>query len=106
MKCKKTVKVLGSIVLILLALWLLIWINSRIRMKQDREFLIENGYANLVSVGGHSVNVLICGNENGKHRIVAIAGFGDPAPCISWRRMTASLEEEHQVIFVDRAGYL
>ncbi|MBQ7013235.1 MAG: alpha/beta hydrolase [Oscillospiraceae bacterium] len=105
MKCKKTVKVLGSIVLILLALWLLIWINSRIRMKQDREFLIENGYANLVSVGGRSVNVLICGNENGKHRIVAIAGFGDPAPCISWRRMTASLEEENQVIFVDRAGY-
>ncbi len=105
MKMKRTIKILLVVVLILLVLWLLIFINSRIRLKQDRQFLTENGYANLVSVGDYSVNVLTYGNENGKHRIIAIAGFGDPDPFISWRRMTSALEEENQVIFVDRAGY-
>ena len=105
MKVKKTVKIVIMIILSLLVLWLLVFINSRIRMKQDREFLTENGYAHLVSAGDHSVNVLTYGNENGKHRIVAIAGFGDPDQFISWRRMTSALEEENQVIFVDRAGY-
>ena len=105
MKAKKTVRILAAAVLCLPALWLLVFLSSRIRLKRDREFLIENGYANLVSAGDHTVNVLIRGNENGKHRIIAVAGFGDPDPCISWRRMTASLETDNQVIFADRAGY-
>lgn len=105
MKIKKAIKIVIIFFLCLLVLWLFVFINSHIRLKQDRTFLTENGYANLVSTGDHSVNVLSCGNENGKHRIVAIAGFGDPDPCLSWGRMTAVLEEDHQVIFVDRAGY-
>ena len=94
-----------TVILTLLVLWLLVFIISRIRMKHDRAFLTENGYANPVSVGDHAVNVLTCGNENGKHRIIAIAGFGDPDPCIAWRRMTDALETDNQVVFVDRAGY-
>ena len=104
MKAKKACKIIAAIILTLLALWLMIWISSRIRLKRDMAFLTENGYANLISVGDHAVNVLRYGNENGQHRIVAIAGFGDPDPCISWRRMTAALEAENQVIFADRAG--
>lgn len=105
MKGRKAVRIVGMIILSLSVLWLLVWISSRIRLRQDSAFLIESGYSRPVSVGDHSVNVLSYGNENGQHRIIAIAGFGDPDPCISWRRMTAALEEEHQVIFVDRAGY-
>ena len=105
MRIKKAFKIVLIIVLSLLVLWLIVFINSRIRMNKDREFLTENGYSHLVSVGDHSVNVLSYGNENGQHRIVSIAGFGDPDPCLSWRRMTAALEEENRVIFIDRAGY-
>ena len=105
MKIKKAFKNNLITVFSLLVLWLFILVSSRIRMRKDREFLVENGYSHLVPAGDHSVNVLIYGNENGRHRFVSIAGFGDPSPCLSWRRMTAALEKENRVIFIDRAGY-
>ena len=105
MKVKKAVRCMGIAVVLLLVLWLVILLRSRIRLARDRAFLEESGYAHLVPVGDHAVNVLTYGNEAGAHRIVAIAGFGDPDPCLSWRRMTRALEVDDQVIFVDRAGY-
>ncbi|MBR7039197.1 MAG: GH3 auxin-responsive promoter family protein, partial [Oscillospiraceae bacterium] len=105
MKVKKAVRCMVIAAVLLLVLWLVILQRSRIRLARDRAFLEENGYAHFVTVGDHAVNVLTYGNEAGAHRIVAIAGFGDPDPCLSWRRMTRALEADDQVIFVDRAGY-
>lgn len=102
---KKIVRVFLIILAILLLLWLLVFINSKIRFKRDKAFLEEKGYCNLVSAGEYSVNVLICGNENGKHRIIAMAGYGIPDSCITMQKMTAALESDNQVIFIDRAGY-
>ncbi len=102
---KKTAKVLLIILVVLTVLWLIIFISSRIRMKRDREFLEERGYVSLVSAGDYSVNVLSYGNENGKHRIIALAGYGIPDICVTMRRMTSALEADHQVVFIDRAGY-
>ncbi|MBQ9898023.1 MAG: alpha/beta fold hydrolase [Ruminococcus sp.] len=102
---KKTAKVLLIILVVLTVLWLIIFISSRIRLKRDREFLEERGYVSLVSAGDYSVNVLSYGNENGKHRIIALAGYGVPDSCITMRRMTAVLEADNQVVFIDRAGY-
>lgn len=93
------------LIVVLLLLWLLIFINSKIRFKRDKAFLEEKGYCNLVSAGDYSVNVLSYGNENGKHRIIAVAGYGVPDSCVTMRKMTAVLETDHQVIFIDRAGY-
>lgn len=109
MKAKRIFKKIISFFLILIAvllvLWLIIFISSRIRLRQDRAFLEEKGYCDLVSAGDHSVNVLSFGNENGKHRIIAMAGGGVPDSCITMRRMTAALETDDQVVFIDRAGY-
>lgn len=102
---KKIIKVFLILIAVLLVLWLLVFISSKIRFKRDKAFLEEKGYCNLVSAGEYSVNVQICGNENGKHRIIAMAGYGIPDSCITMRRMTAALETEDQVIFIDRAGY-
>ena len=102
---KKIVRVFLIILAILLLLWLLVFINSKIRFKRDKVFLEEKGYCNLVSAGEYSVNVLSYGNENGKHRIIAMAGYGVPDSCITMRKMTAALETDNQVIFIDRAGY-
>ena len=102
---KKIVRVFLIILAILLLLWLLVFINSKIRFKRDKTFLEEKGYCNLVSAGEYSVNVLSFGNENGKHRIIAMAGYGIPDSCITMRKMTAALESDNQVIFIDRAGY-
>lgn len=105
MAFKKIVKVLLIIIAILLLLWLLFFVGSKIRFKHDKAFLEEKGYCDPVSAGDHSVNVLSYGNENGKHRIIAMAGYGIPDSCITMRRMTATLETDDQVIFIDRAGY-
>lgn len=109
MKAKKIFKNIVRVFLIILAmlllLWLLVFINSKIRFKRDKAFLKEQGYCNLVSAGEYSVNVLSYGNENGKHRIIAMSGYGVPDSCITMRRMTTVLESDNQVIFIDRAGY-
>ncbi|MBQ8966214.1 alpha/beta hydrolase [Ruminococcus sp.] len=102
---KKIVRVFLIIIAILVLLWLLVFIGSKIRFKRDKAFLEEKGYCNLVTAGEYSVNVLSFGNENGKHRIIAMAGYGLPDSCITMRRMTAVLESDNQVIFIDRAGY-
>lgn len=103
--CRRIVRVLLILIAAFLVLWLLVFINSKIRFRRDKAFLEEKGYCNLVSAGDYSVNVLIYGNENGKHRIIAMAGQGIPDSCITIRRMTAALESDNQVIFLDRAGY-
>lgn len=102
---KKTVSVFLIIIAILLFLWLLIFINSKIRFNRDKAFLEEQGFSHLVSAGEYSLNVLSYGNKNGKHRLIAMAGYGVPDSCITMRKMTAALEADNQVIFVDRAGY-
>ena len=106
---KKTGKRLLKIFLIILAaIVLLLLISSvsyRIRQSNAVNALKEKGYYNPVSVGDYSLNVYSCGNENGKHTIVALAGLFDGEMNIGWRKMTEEIEKENRLIFVDRAGY-
>ena len=64
-----------------------------------------DGYCNPVSVGDHSLNLYSCGNENGRHTIIALAGWGDGEMSIGWRMMTADIEKDNRVLFLDCAGY-
>ncbi len=109
MKTKKILKLIGKIILtlitVLAALLIILIVSRQIRLKLDRDFLKEKGYYNLVSVGDHSLNMVSFGNEKGKHRIIAIAGYGVPDSCITMRAMTRQFEQDNQVIFLDRAGY-
>lgn len=102
---RRIIKVLLILIAVLLVLWLIIFVSSKIRLKRDKSFLEEKGYSNLVSAGEYAVNVLNYGNENGKHRIIAMAGYGVPDSCITMRRITTALETDNQVIFIERAGY-
>ena len=104
-KSRRIIKVFLILIAILLVLWLIIIIISKIRFKRDKAFLEEKGYSSLVSAGEYAVNVLSYSNENGKHRIIAMAGYGVPDSCITMRRMTAAIEKDNQMIFIDRAGY-
>lgn len=76
-------------------------------IKSDKELkaLKEKGYYNPVSVGDYSLNVAKFGNENGKHTIVGMAGLGMGDYSVAARQMTACLEKDNLVVFVDRAGY-
>ncbi len=109
MKVKKALKIIGKIVLVILVLIIVLLIITtimfRIRVNKAEDYLKDNGYYNLVSAGDYDVNVYSCGNENGEHTIVALAGYLDGEMYIGWRKMTAPLEEDNKLVFLDRAGY-
>ena len=106
---KKAIKITGKILMILLILLLLFtlitFIMHRVRTNHETALLKENGYYNPVSVGDYALNVATFGNENGSHTIVAIAGLGMGDYSIAERKMTAALEKDNRIIFIDRAGY-
>lgn len=82
-----------------------VFVIHLIRSDKELEALKEKGYYNPVSVGDHSLNVAKFGNENGKHTIVGMAGLSSGDYSVSARQMTACLEDDNLVVFVDRAGY-
>ena len=81
------------------------WINHRVKTARELALLKAKGYYNPVSVGDYSLNVTRFGNEHGKHTIVGLAGLGMDDFMVTARRMTAQLEPDNAVVFVDRAGY-
>ena len=109
MKAKKALKVTGIIILVILVLVIVVLIITsvmfRLRVNRATDYLKNNSYYNLVSAGDYDVNVFTCGNENGKHTIVALAGYLDGEMYIGWRKMTTPLEEDNRLVFLDRAGY-
>ncbi len=109
MKARKTWKVIGIIFAVLLAVIAVVLLITtaryHIQLNQAVEALDEKGYRNLVSAGDCDVNVYSCGNENGDHTIIAMAGYLDCEMFLGWRQMTAPLEEDNRIVFVDRAGY-
>ena len=109
MNIKKVLRITGKVLLILLLLIVLLLLTTtivyHIKLNKVEKQLKEAGYYNPVSVGDHALNVYSCGNENGQHTIIALAGWGDGEMFLGWRQMTAEIEKENRLIFVDRAGY-
>ena len=109
MKIKKAFRIIGKVLLILLLLIvLLLLITSTvyyIKLNKVEKQLKEAEYYNPVSVGEHSLNMYACGNESGDHTVVSLAGWGDGEMFLGWRQMTAEIEKDNRLIFLDRAGY-
>ena len=106
---KKALKIILRIFIALLILLLLFTLGTfifhRIQTGKEVALLKEKGYYNPVSVGDYSLNVTKFGNENGKHTIVGLAGLDMAEYSLAARQMTACLENDNLVVFVDRAGY-
>lgn len=109
MKKRKFLKIILWVFIAFLAAAVLFFIGTfiyhRIKTKQEIDLLKEKGYYKPVSVGDYCLNVSIFGNKDGKHTIVGIAGNGMGDYSVAARQMTACLEEDNLVVFVDRAGY-
>ncbi len=103
-KRRKRSNIIVSIVLIALLLSGFLLFHP-LTVTHNLNMLTEKGYYNPVSVGDYSLNLLKFGNENGSHKIVALAGFGVGESSVSMRKMTAELENDNQIVFLDRAGY-
>ena len=108
-KKAKTTKIIRSVLLAVFAVLFVIvsgtYIFHKIKTAQEIKLLKANGYYNPVSVGDHSLNVAIFGKRDREHTIVSLAGLGMADYSVTERRMTACLEKENTVVFIDRAGY-
>lgn len=106
---KRILKLIGITLLGLLAVLVLfvlgVFIFEHVKAAGENKQLKKEGYYNPVSVGDHSLNVAIFGNENGNHTIVAMAGLGLGDFSVSERHLTKYLEDDNLVVFIDRAGY-
>ena len=95
MNVKKVLGIIGKVLLallLLIVLFLLITsIVYHVKLSRVEKQLKEAGYYNPVSVGEHSINLYTCGNENGQHTIVSLAGWGDGEMFLGWRQMTAEI---------------
>ena len=109
MKKRSVGKIILRALIVLFAAFALfvlgVFIFHRVKTAEEISLLKEKGYYNPVSVGDHSLNVAKFGNENGTHTIIAMAGLGSGDFPVGMRQMTAPLEEDNLVVFVDRAGY-
>ena len=108
-KSRKLIRIIRRIGIVLAAALVLFvvstFIHHKLQTSKELKLLKENGYYNPVSVGDYSLNVSIFGNENGKHTIVGLAGLGTGDYSVAARQMTACLEADNKIVFIDRAGY-
>jgi len=103
--CRIVLRILLFPVAVLFLFMLSTWIYHRVKTCRELELLKEKGYYNPVSVGSFSLNVARFGKNRGGHTVVALAGIGMGDFPVVARRMTAHLEDNYSVVFVDRAGY-
>lgn len=108
-KKRSPLKLIGRILLILLALLILFvlgaFIVHRILCAREYDMLEEAGLANPVSAGEYDLNVCIGGNENGRHTLVALSGMGVHDYSVALQSVTDRLSDENLIVFIDRAGY-
>lgn len=109
MKKRSIGKIILRIIIVLLTAIVLFvlgtFIFHTIKSNEEIALLKEKGYYNPVSVGDYCLNVSKFGNQKGEHTIVGMAGLGMGEYSVAARQMTACLEEDNLVVFVDRAGY-
>ncbi|MCR5203963.1 MAG: hypothetical protein K6E47_02810 [Lachnospiraceae bacterium] len=106
---KNNIRIISRIIIVLLltviVFGLITFVIHRIKTAKEINMLKDKGYYNPVSVGEYSLNVAKFGNENSGHTIVSLAGLGNGDYSVTQRHMSAALEEDYLVVFVDRAGY-
>ena len=96
---------LSALLCALIVFTLVTFVIHSVKTDRELEALKAGGFYNPVSVGDYSLNVAAFGKKDGEHTIVALAGLGMADFAVSMRPMTACLEENNLVVFVDRAGY-
>lgn len=102
---KTTCKILLFFVLQFVSMPVFKAIRHHVKLRRIGQEMTDDGQKNLISFGDHALNLYECGNKNGVHTINSLTSRDDGEAQIGWRKMTADLESENRLIFLDRAGY-
>lgn len=103
---KKTLKITGKILLIILTLVIVfllgLFIFHRVMLKKEEDIL-KNYPGQLVEVNGHNMNVYIEGD--GEHTLVFLAPAGDTSPALTFKPLYSRLSGEYETVVVEKFGY-
>lgn len=106
---KKILRIIRNILFVILIASVVflvsVFIFDRISNASEKQYLIDEGYVNPVSVGDYNLNAHIYGNKDGKHTIVGLSGMGSTDYAVGIRNITDSLAKENKIVVIDRAGY-
>lgn len=94
-------KVIIVILIILFVLLMIAFINHRIKLKQEEEFLTPMGQ--MVDVNGHHMCVYSegCGDKT----IVFMSGLGTVSPILDFQSLYPLLNDDYRIVVVERFGY-
>ena len=98
---KKGIKMTLIILGIIILLFLVIFINHKIKLKREAELLTPIGQ--LVEVDGHKMNIYIEGE--GEQTIVFLSGGGTCSPVLDFKSLYSLLSDDYKVVVVEKFGY-
>lgn len=100
-KTEKIMRVITIIIVILAVLFLLIYINHRIRFAKESALRVPLGQ--IVEVNGHNMSVYIEGK--GETTLVFMSGGGTCCPILDFKSLYSLLCDDYQVAVVEKFGY-
>ena len=100
-KSNKIMNVTLVIVAVLILLFLMIYINHRICLNKEAEYLSPLGQ--LVEVGGHNMSVYTEGE--GDTTLVFMSGGGTCSPILDFKSLYSLLSDDYRIAVVEKFGY-
>jgi pimeloyl-ACP methyl ester carboxylesterase len=103
---KKTLKIVGKVLLGLLILMVLLLVilavYNQIMLRKNRS-LYETPLGQLVEVDGHNMSVYTEGEGN--HTIVFLSGYGTASPILDFKPLYSRLSDKYRIAVVEKFGY-
>ena len=100
---KNTGKVLLGIVCVIAAMLIASSVYNKICLASEKDLLENQIYGQKVEVDGHDMSVYVAGE--GKHTLVFLAGSGDTAPILGYKRFIDRFEKDYRVVVIEKFGY-
>lgn len=98
---KKTLKLIGIIVVIVIIFITISYINHRINLSKEDELFVPNG--EMVEVNGHRIHVYTEGE--GDITLVFMSGGGTSSPILDFKSLFSLLSDDYRIVVVEKTGY-
>lgn len=104
---KKALKITGKILLgivsVIIVALLGSFVYNKICMASEKDLLENQIYGQKVEVYGNEMSIYVAGE--GEHTLVFMAGAGDVAPILGYKKFIDRFENEYKVVVIEKFGY-
>ena len=104
---KKTLKIIGKILLILLTVIVLfllcVFVFNKIKLAGDRKLIAGQQISQTVEVDGQKMSIYVSGD--GEHTLVFLAGSGATAPVLDFLPFAKRFEGSFKTVIAEKFGY-